>query len=292
MNVSIAIVGRPSVNTARFCSTTSRRKRSTTGPSNPGSESSDEDKRRLGVTCAFQDGPHELTYRQIEYTFARVVRALSKQKPDGEPSQILSEVIDSLLQGSVTVLGVPDSTALALDWSDYESFARPPLKPREKNEAQQDEREGEQEEAQQEEKADLADPEASWGYRKVNHPGKSESFFGYYVQAATIVKDEGGPEAPELVRRITLASCKHDPPAQIVPVIKRMAGQRTELGDLTVDSGYSYRQPETFATPMRAAGAKLVMDIHPNDRGMKGTPSRRDHRQRQPLLPGHTKDAL
>ncbi len=39
MNVSIAIVGRPSVNTARFCSITSRRKRSTTGPNNPGSES-------------------------------------------------------------------------------------------------------------------------------------------------------------------------------------------------------------------------------------------------------------
>ncbi|MCL2769942.1 MAG: hypothetical protein FWD42_07540, partial [Solirubrobacterales bacterium] len=72
-------------------------------------------------------------------------------------------------------------------------------------------------------------------------------------------------------RRITLASCKHDPPAQIVPVIERMAKQGIAIGDLLADSGYSYREAQTFASPMRAAGAKLVVDLHPNDRGMKGS---------------------
>ncbi len=38
-----------------------------------------------------------------------------------------------------------------------------------------------------------------------------------------------------------------------------------------VDSGYAHRVPEHFALPLRAAGATLVMDLHPSDRGTQGT---------------------
>jgi hypothetical protein len=206
------------------------------------------DRRRLGVIASWKTGPHELTYRQTERTFALVVGALSEEHPDGKPSEILSEIADSLLEASVQVLGPPRSTALAVDWSDYESFARPPHKD-----------------------GRCADREAAWGHRKTNHPAHSETFFGYYLQAATTVTEDGGPDVPELVRRITLASCKHDPPAQIVPVIQRMREDAITLGDLLTDSGYSYRAPETFAIPVRSAGAALIMDLHPGDRGMKDT---------------------
>jgi len=258
----------------------------------------DPDKRRLGVIVQCKSGPHELTYRQVEYTFTRVVRALCKENPDGAPSQALSETIDSLIEASVTALGRPQSTCLAVDWSDYESFARPPRKPREKTEAHQNaqpapadtdapqqtqqepQQHGEQEQTQEQTqeqdkdedgKAGCADTEAAWGHRKVNHPGKAQMFYGYYLQAATIVKQDGGPEIPELVARITLASCKHDPPAMIVPVLERMHKQGIKLGDLLADPGYSYRLPESFAAPIRALGASLVMDLHPNDRGINGT---------------------
>jgi hypothetical protein len=207
------------------------------------------DKRRLGVIAQWKSGPHLLSYRQTERTFGLVNRALSKERPDGRPSQILSDLTDALIEGSVKALGVPESSSYAIDWSDYESFARPPHKD-----------------------GRCEDAEGAWGHRKVNHPGRSDTFFGYYLQAATIVKeDNGGPEVAELVRRISLSSCKHDPPAQIVPALLRMASEGIEFHDLLADSGYSYREPETFAAPMRAAGAALVMDLHPNDRGMKGT---------------------
>lgn len=219
----------------------------------------EHDKWRLGVTCAWKNGPHELTYRQTERTFSLIVRALSKEHPDGKPSQTLSETTDALIEASVRVLGVPSSSSLAIDWSDYESFARPPRKKR----AQDTQAEPEQKKR--------ADTEAAWGHRNTNHPGKSETFFGYYLQAATTVKEDHGPDVPELVRRITLASCKHDPPEQIVPVLKRMVSEGTEISDLLADSGYAYREPETFAMPARAAGAQLVIDLHPNDRGMKGS---------------------
>ena len=47
-------------------------------------------------------------------------------------------------------------------------------------------------------------PRASWGHRTTNHPARNETFYGYYLQAATTVKDEHGPQVPELVRRIHL----------------------------------------------------------------------------------------
>jgi hypothetical protein len=210
---------------------------------------SETDKQRLGVIARWKTGPHQLTYRQTERTFGLVVKALAKDTPDGKPSQILSEITDTLLEASVQVLGCPQSSALAIDWTGYESFARPPHKD-----------------------GRCGDPEAAWGHRNTNHPALGETFFGYYLQAATIVKEENSThQTPELVRRITLSSARHDPPEQIVPVIERLAADGIHLGDLLADSGYSYRAPQTFATPMRSAGAKLVMDLHPNDRGCKGT---------------------
>jgi hypothetical protein len=43
------------------------------------------------------------------------------------------------------------------------------------------------------------------------------------------------------------------------------------LGDILADSGYSHRIPATWASPLRAAGAQLIQDLHPNDRGPRGT---------------------
>jgi hypothetical protein len=207
------------------------------------------EKRRLGVIARWKNGEHQLTYRQTERTYGLVVRALRKEQPDGLPSAALSAVMDRLLEASVQVLGCPASTALTVDWSAYESFALP--------------RRGQAERC--------ADPEGAWGHRTASHPGETEAFFGYYLQAATIVKEESGNEVPELVRRISLSSCKHDPPAHFVPVLQRMATEDITPGDLLADSGYSYREPHTFATPLRALGTKLVLDLHPNDRGKKGT---------------------
>lgn len=40
---------------------------------------------------------------------------------------------------------------------------------------------------------------------------------------------------------------------------------------MLVDSGYAHRTPEHFAAPVRTLGASLVMDLHPHDRGPRGT---------------------
>ena len=188
----------------------------------------DTDQRRLGILAPTTTGSHRLTYRQTEYTFMRVTRALTKPTPDGAPSPLLSDVLDRLLEASLQVAGPPASSSYALDWTDLETWARPPTKDGSRP---------------------SRDPEASFGHRTTNHPSKNEMFFGYYLQALTTVTDESGPEAPELVRRIHLASCRHDPPAQIIPVLQRMVATGIALSDLLADSGYLYRQPDTFALP-------------------------------------------
>jgi hypothetical protein len=236
-----------------------------------------EAQHRLGVIAHWRTGPHTLTYRQLEYTYRLIAKRLAKPEPDGSPSELLSDVLDRLLEASVQVLGEPDSSSYAVDWTDHETWSRPPLKPPAEPEPQtepapEDSQPTATPDAHQpDERERRSDREAAWGHRNTNHPSKSELFYGYYLQAVTAVKDEHGPQVPELARRMQLASCEHDPPTALVPAIQRMTGQGIPIGDLLADSGYSYRVPESWALPLRALGANLIVDLHPNDRGPHGT---------------------
>jgi hypothetical protein len=208
------------------------------------------DQRRLGVTEDWRSGPHQLTYRQAERTFGLITAALEKQKPDGTPSAALATVLDDLLEASIPGEFKTVSASLAADWTDMESFSRPP-------------RHG---------SSHCADPEASWGHRNSNLPGpKGEMFFGYYLSAATMTRDEDGPPVPELTRRITLSSCHTDPVRALTPVLARMPEDGIPLGDILADSGYAHRDADAWALPLRQAGAQLVQDLHPHDRGPQGT---------------------
>jgi hypothetical protein len=41
------------------------------------------------------------------------------------------------------------------------------------------------------------------------------------------------------------------------------------LGDILTDSGYAHRDAAAWALPLRAAGARLVQDLHPHDHDRK-----------------------
>jgi hypothetical protein len=98
-----------------------------------------------------------------------------------------------------------------------------------------------------------ADPEASWGHRKNNLlRSEDELFFGYYLSACVMMRDENGPAIPELARRMTLSSCRHDPVRALVPVLTAMPEDGIPLGGIL-------------------AGAQPIQDLHPHDRGPKGT---------------------
>ena len=210
----------------------------------------EDDQRRLGVVADWKNGPHTLTYRQTERTFGLIARALGKDKPDGLPSPVLQAACDDLLEASVPGQFKDASTSLAVDWTDLESFSRPPPHGT----------------------GDCADPEASWGHRKNNLlRSQDELFYGYYLSAGIMMPEQNGPAVPELARRAALSSCRHDPVRAFAPVLTAMPGQGIPLGDILDDSGYAHRDAAAWAIPLRAAGAALVQDLHPHDRGPKGT---------------------
>jgi hypothetical protein len=208
------------------------------------------DQVRLGVTEDWHGRAHQLTYRQTEHTFRLIAKALSKDQPDGAPSGDLQVACDQLLEASIPAGHKNASSALAADWTDAETWSRPP-------------RRG---------STECADPEAAWGHRNSNLPGpKGEMFFGYFLSAAVMVAEENGPPVPELARRATLAGCDHDPVRRLAAALLRMAAGGIPLGDIIDDSGYAHRDAEAWAIPLRNAGAQLVQDLHPHDRGPKGT---------------------
>jgi hypothetical protein len=208
------------------------------------------EQRRLGVLADWKGRPHPLTYRQAEYTFSLVTAALGKDQPDGLPSPALQAACDGLLEAGIPQEFRDIGRSLAVDWSDLETFSRPPPRGT----------------------SDCADPEASWGHRKNNlRHDEDELYFGYYLSAAIMVADEQGPPVPELARRMTLSSCRHDPVPAFTPVLTAMPQDGIPLGDVLADSGYAHRVPGNWASPLRRAGAALIQDLHPHDRGPRGT---------------------
>jgi hypothetical protein len=209
-----------------------------------------DDQSRLAVLEEWRHGPHLLTYRQVERTFGLACGALKKEHPDGSPSGLLAGILDDLLEASIPADHNNTSTAQAVDWTDVETFSRPPSRGT----------------------RDCADPEASWGHRKGGGPGQdSELFFGYYHSAATMMREEHRAAVPELARRMTLTSCHLDPARALVPVLTRMPAAGIGLGDVLADSGYAHRDAAAWAIPLRQAGAQLIQDLHPADRGPRGT---------------------
>ena len=210
----------------------------------------ESDQARLGITAPWKKGQHQLTYRQTEYTFGLIVKALSKDRPDGAPSQALQVICDHLLQAGIPPAHNNASTALAADWTDVESWSRPP-------------RRG---------STGCADQEAAWGHRNSNLKGpRGEKFFGYFLSAVVMTREEDGPPVPELARRMTVSSCRLDPARALVPVLTAMPAAGIPLGDLLADSGYAHRDAAAWAIPLRLAGARLIQDLHPHDRGPRGT---------------------
>ena len=210
----------------------------------------EDDQRRLGVITDWKNAPHQLTYRQTEYTFGLVADTLAGDEPGGLPSGRLQRICDDLLEASVPEKFKDASASLAVDWTDMDSFSRPPPA----------------------KGGPCADPEASWGHRKNNLlRSEDELFYGYYLSAGVMMPEETGPAVPELARRATVSSCRHNPVRALAPVLTAMPGQGIPLGDILDDSGYAHRDAGAWAVPLRAAGARLVQDLHPHDRGPKGT---------------------
>ena len=107
-----------------------------------------------------------------------------------------------------------------------------------------------------------------------------------------MVAEENGPAVPELARRMTLTSCHLDPARALAPVLPRMPAAGIPLGDIIADSGYAHRDAAAWAIPLRARRRPARPGPAPARPRPAGHPPRRDHRQREPVLPRHAQPLL
>ena len=258
---------------------------------------------RLGAALTRTGTLADLTYRQFSHAWAQMATAVDaapvpsfrgvaeedraahldavRRDVDAEAAnERLEEVLDALVEASVPERYKAASRALAVDWTDHETWSRP----RGKDDPQP-----------------AADPTAAWGHAKRNAPGaKDRLFFGYYAQVATMVADERGEAVPELVRRIAFRSPRTDPPAVMATTLVRAYNAGVLPGDVLADCGYSNRDPQTFASALGRSGARGLGASGPRALGGEprrgpaphrswapGHPQRSDRLQWQLLLPGH-----
>ena len=228
------------------------------------------DQARLGVTEDWKTGPHQLTYRQTEHTFGLIARALSKDEPDGAPSGGLQPACDHLLEASIPAAHKNTSTALAADWTDVETWSRPP-------------RHG---------STDCADPEAPGDTATPTSPApKARCSSATTCRPPSWSRDENGPAVPELARRITLSGCDHDPVRALAAVLTAHARRRHP-------ARRHHRRLRLRPPRRRSLGHPAPRRRRPARPGPAparprppGNPPRRHHRQRKPLLPRHAQAA-
>ncbi|MGO8723709.1 MAG: hypothetical protein ACLQRM_13405 [Acidimicrobiales bacterium] len=162
---------------------------------------------------------------------------------------MLVGLIDALLEASVPK-AKREHRCLAVDWTDHESWARPKDKLSEEI---------------------SADPDAAWGHAKRNAPGAKDAlFWGYYAQVAVVACEEGAEKPdPELIYRVVVKSASIEPADEMAGALERMAASGKGPSDVLADCGYSFKTG--FSRRLRNIGAEPVMDLHPFDRGPKGT---------------------
>jgi hypothetical protein len=139
----------------------------------------EHDQKRLGVIEDWNDGPHQLTYRQAGHTNRLVKKALARPEPDGSPSAVLQRLCNQLTEASIPGPFKDASTSMAADWTDAEAWGRPV--PAGQN-------------------GTGTDPEARWGHRNVNRSvAESEMFFGYCAPRGALLHcPRSGPGREEM----------------------------------------------------------------------------------------------
>ena len=217
----------------------------------------EDDQRRLGVIADWKHGPHLLTYRQTECTFGLVAGPSARTSRTGCRRRRCRRPATTCSRPPSRASSRTPARSLAVDWTDLESFSRPPPRGT----------------------SDCADPEASWGHRKNNLLRTiDELFFGYYLSAAIMMRDENGPARPRTrPPRRPCRSCRHDPVRAFAPVLTAMPAAGIPLGDILADSGYSHRDAGAWAIPLRAAGRAARPGPAPARPRPQGHPPGRHH---------------
>lgn len=198
-----------------------------------------------------------VTDRQISYLWCRIVTTVDPSPHfsphldkdangfDPERRQMLQAVLDRILEAS---LDDRTTSTYAVDWTYMPSWAR--LR-----------RAGQP----------SPDPDANHiRYENKAKTGPKYNIYGYAVHAVVRTRAPGQEPTPYLCERITLAPAATNPQAAVLPLIESL---KTEgrIQRLLADRGYTMATADRWSAHLRQLGIQISMDLHPNQRGVKGT---------------------
>lgn len=215
-----------------------------------------------------------LTLRQVRYLLEAIERKLAHTEGRApnlsdfdreQRSDALQSVLDKLLAATVPTHLEP-ATSLALDSTALESWARG--KKRKKTSV--DDSDVDLSGLDLEEGRSF-DPDARWGYRTRTYDNKTKQNFGYDVFAVTAMPTEPGKalDRPLLTERIVVTPCNTDVVAPALGMLDRLNTEDRQVLELAADRAFTYKVPDRWADPLRARAIDVVLDLHPNDHGVR-----------------------
>lgn len=120
------------------------------------------------------------------------------------------------------------------------------------------------------------DPDARhrWMQNRSSKTGRwlppKKDVWGYQITLAAWVREDGGGPAPCLALRVLVRPANSDEAQSAVELLEGFVRDGGVLSDVVADRGFTYRLAENFAAPVRRLGGRIVMDLHPNQRGPRG----------------------
>lgn len=239
----------------------------------------------LGVRwkSSTEAAPCTISLRQVRYIFEALERRLAyaetsvPEVSSGEREirkEVFERIRDRILEASLPT-GVTRPTALALDVTAVESWSKGKRRPKVDRDGSdagpepcEDDGLGTEEVVRDRQSAD---PDAAAGYRTETHDNKSSMFFGYDVHALVGVLPVGADpdDGPKLLHSVSLTPASTDVVEPSLAQVDRLIKKGYTIRDLLVDRAYSYKRPERWANELFARDINQVIDLHPQDRGMR-----------------------
>jgi len=214
-----------------------------------------------------------LTYRQMTYPLDALK---SKLTADGKTDdENLQSLMDMVMSTSLPT-HVPAMTALALDATGMQSWARGKSDGRIREDANKD---------ASEQKADKAPPvlttankslcsfdtDATWGYRTKTYSNGSSMVFGYNMISVVGIPAVGDikDRAPILTQAIRVRAANAGVVKPGLELLDSYSQKHPGLSEVLNDRAWSYALSESWAAPVRERGVEQVHDLHPNDHGVR-----------------------
>lgn len=233
------------------------------------------------------------TYRQICYPLAALKEKLS---PEGDTDEdTLQALMDMVLLTSLPT-HIPPMTAVALDATGIQSWARGKSTRRSGALPDDDTVDSDTVDAPLALKAAndslcSVDTDARWGYRTKTYSNGSSMVFGYNMFSIVGIPAVGDVEdrAPILTQGIRLKPANAGVVGPGLELLDAYCGTRAQLSQVVNDRAWSYALPEQWAFPVRDRGIEQVLDLHPNDRGVRDFEGIRmvDGTPHCPAMPDH-----